>query len=73
LGCGSISAQEQICVQELVPNAGDVDMGRSHQGLLLVHGRGGTKQGAMGHHKAIKPWLGSSVLIQKKEDVEKSH
>lgn len=33
LGCGSVSAQEQICSQEFMSDAGDVDRGRSHQGL----------------------------------------
>lgn len=62
----SISAQEQICSQESVP-----DVGRSHQGVVAavlgVHGRGGAKEAANNHGRAREPWLGLSVLSQRKK------
>lgn len=69
----SIPAQEQTCSQESMP-----DMGRSHQGVVAavlgVHGCGGVKEAANNHGRAREPWLGLSMLRQrKKKEVEKSH
>lgn len=57
------------------------DRDRPHQSvvnaLLRVHGHGGEKEAGNNHGRAKEPWLGLSVLSQrkkkKKNEVEKSH
>lgn len=62
----SIPAQEQTCSQESVP-----DVGRSHQGVVAavlgVHGCGGVKEASNNHGRAREPWLGLSMLRQRKK------
>lgn len=62
----NVPNQEQICSQESM-----LDRGRSHQSvvnaLLGIHGHGREKEAANNHGRAREPWLGLSVLSQRKK------